>query len=152
MTDESEMEKSFWITRPDNWVINREMKKNVLLEFKRTSHTVQSYFQDMWKVVGKNHTPILKGLGTLTADREWEVEVVPLVVGQRSVKEKEWLESFKVFKKIIHRLGYTLLNEYEKLFGDTHLVPPVACRIFWGKTYRSVSPSLPWEGIFVLFF
>jgi hypothetical protein len=45
---------------------------------------------------------------------EWEVEVVPLVVGQRSVKEKEYLETFKLFgigkedaKKIIHRLGHT---------------------------------------------
>jgi hypothetical protein len=52
------------------------------------------------------------------------VEVVPLVVGQRSVKIKEWLETFKIFrigkedkKKIIHRLGHTLFNEYEKLFS-----------------------------------
>ena len=48
----------------------------------------------------------------VTTDRGWEVEVVPLVAGQRSVKEKEWLESFKVFgigkddgKKIMQRLG-----------------------------------------------
>jgi hypothetical protein len=48
-----------------------------------------------------------------------------LVVGQRSVKEKEWLETFKIFgigkedgNKIIHRLVYTLLNEHEKLFGS----------------------------------
>ena len=60
----------------------------------------------------------------IAADRGWEVEVVPLVVGQRSVKEKEWLESFRVFgigndddKKIIQRLGLTLLSEHEKLFG-----------------------------------
>ena len=41
-------------------------------------------------------------------DRGWEVEVVPtLVTGQRSVKEKEWLESFKVFgigKEVARRL------------------------------------------------
>ncbi len=43
------------------------------------------------------HTPIITGLRALTADREWEVEAVPLVAGQRSVKEKEWLESFRVF-------------------------------------------------------
>ena len=48
-----------------------------------------------------------------------------MVAGQRSVKEKKWLEAFKVFgigkedgKKIIHRLGHTLLNEHEKLFGS----------------------------------
>ena len=45
----------------------------------------------MWKVTEEQHAPILKGLGTLAAEREWEVEVVPLVVGQRSVKEKEWV-------------------------------------------------------------
>jgi hypothetical protein len=46
-------------------------------------------------------------------------------VGQRSVKEKEWLETLRIFgidkedgKRIIGRLGYTLLNEYEKLFGS----------------------------------
>jgi len=53
---------------------------------------VKSYYQDhsMWKVVEKQHTPFLTGLRVLTTDRGWQVEVVPLVVGQRSVKEKEW--------------------------------------------------------------
>ena len=78
-----------------------------------------------------------------------------MVVGQRLVKEKEWLESFKDFgiekedgKKIIHRLGHTLLNEHEKLLaatGGTHSGPPVACCSCWGKAYRSVPPSLPRE-------
>ena len=61
----------------------------------------------------------------LEADRGWEVEVIPLVAGQRSVREKEWLESFRVFgigkddgQKIIQRLGLTLLREHEKLFGS----------------------------------
>ena len=64
-------------------------------------------------------------LRTLVTDRGWEVEVVPLVAGQRSVKEKEWIESFKIFgigkengKKIIQRLGLTLLSDHEKLFGS----------------------------------
>ena len=63
----------------------------------------------------------LRALGT---DRDWEVEVVPIVVGQWSVGVEEWLETFKIFgigteddKKIIHRLDYTLFNEYDKLFG-----------------------------------
>ncbi len=45
----------------------------------------------------KQHTPILMGLRTLVTDREWEVEVVPLFVGQRSVQKKEWLETLKIF-------------------------------------------------------
>ena len=52
----------------------------------------------MRKVVEKQHTPILTGLRALTSDRDWEVEVVPLVVGKRSVSEKEWLETFKIFR------------------------------------------------------
>jgi len=69
------------------------MKKIVLLEFKRTNDVGESYFRDMWKKVEKHHTPILVGLRSLAEDRGWEVEVVPLVVGQRSVKEMEWLET-----------------------------------------------------------
>jgi hypothetical protein len=91
MVDEADVEKSFWLSRPDGWV----------------------------------HTPILTGLWALVVDREWEVEVVPLVVGQRSVKEKEWLETLSIFgigkedgKRIIGRLGHTVLNEHEKLFGS----------------------------------
>jgi hypothetical protein len=48
-----------------------------------------------------------------------------LVVGQRSVREEEWLETLRIFgigkgdgKRIIGRLGHTLLNEHEKLFGS----------------------------------
>jgi hypothetical protein len=49
----------------------------------------------MRKVAEKQHTPILTGLRALAAHRDWEVEVVPLVVGQWSVNEKDWLETFK---------------------------------------------------------
>ena len=94
--DVGEVEKSFCLSRPDDWVVNRKMKKIILLEFKR-----------------------------------WDVEVVPLVAGHRSVKEKEWLESFRVFgigkeddKKIIRKLGLTLFSEYEELFG-----------IYWRHTF-----------------
>jgi hypothetical protein len=47
---------------------------------------------------------------------------LPLVVGNRSVREKEWLESLRIFgigkedvKRIIGRLVHTLINEHEKL-------------------------------------
>jgi hypothetical protein len=33
--DEAEVEESFWLRRPDGWVVSRKMKKIVLLEFKR---------------------------------------------------------------------------------------------------------------------
>jgi hypothetical protein len=97
MADEAEVEKSYWLRRPDGWVMNRKMKKIILLEFKRTSDAGESYFQDMWKVAEKQHTPILTCLRALAVDREWKVEVVPLVAGQRSVKEKEWLETLRIF-------------------------------------------------------
>jgi hypothetical protein len=44
------------------------MKEIILLEFKRTSDAEESYFQDMWKVVEKKHTPILTGLRDLVVD------------------------------------------------------------------------------------
>ena len=44
MVDEKEVEKSFWFSRPDGWVINRKMKKIVLLEFKRAADSSESYY------------------------------------------------------------------------------------------------------------
>ncbi len=125
MVDEVEVEKSFCLNRPDDWVINEKTKKIILLEFKRTSDYGESYFNDMWGVAEKQHTPIMIGLRALAEEREWEVVVVPLVAGQRSVREKEWLEAFKTFgigkedgQRIITRLGLTILDEHEKLFGS----------------------------------
>ena len=97
----------------------------------------------MWKVAEKQYTPILTGLRALVTERGWEVDVVPLVVGQRSVREKEWLESLRIFgigkedgKRIIDRLGHTLLNEHEKLFGS-----------YWRHTFGPCSTSrLEWRG------
>ncbi len=69
-------------------MINRKTKKIILLEFKRTSDCGESYFKDMWRVAEKQDNPIMIGLRTLTEEREWEVTVVPLVAGQRSVRVK----------------------------------------------------------------
>jgi hypothetical protein len=66
MVDEEEVEKSFCLLRSHGWVVNRKMKKIILLEFKRTSDAEEDYFQDMWKVSEKQHTPILTGFRTLT--------------------------------------------------------------------------------------
>jgi hypothetical protein len=64
------------------------------------------------------------GLKGLVEEREWEVVVVSLVAGQRSVREKEWLETLRIFgigkedgQRIIGRLDRTLLDEHAKLFG-----------------------------------
>ena len=124
MVDKEEVEQSFW-----------------------------SYYQDMWKVAEKQHTPIRMGLRALATDRDWEVKVFQLVVGQRLVKEKELLETFKMFgigkedgKKIIHRLGYTLLNEHEKLFGSywRHTFgPPSSLSHLLGKGISTIGPCLP---------
>jgi hypothetical protein len=125
MVVEAEVEKFFCLSRPDGWVINRKTKKIVLLEFKRTSDCGESYYEDMWRVGDKKYVPILTGLGTLAGERGWEIEVVPLVAGQRSVREKEWLEDLRIFgigkedgQRILGRLGRTLLDEHEKLFGS----------------------------------
>jgi hypothetical protein len=89
MVVEAEVEKSFWISRPDGWVIKRKTKKIVLLEFKRTSDCGESYYEDMWRVPEQQYVPILTGLRALSGERGWEIEVVPLVADQRSVREKE---------------------------------------------------------------
>ena len=135
MVDEAEVEKSFWFSRPDGWVINRKTKKIVLLEFKRTSDCGESYYEDMWKVSDKQHVPILTGLRPLAGERGWEVEVVPLVAGQRSVREKEWLEVLRIFgigkedgQRILGRLGCTptspgrLERSGLKIVGETSTV------------------------------
>ena len=138
MIEAREVERSFWLSRPDGWVVNRKMKKIILLEFKRTADYSEAYYRDMKRVTEQQHTPILTGLRALAIDRGWEVEVVPLVAGQRSVKEKEWLESFRVFgidkedgKKILHNLGLTLLHEHEKLFCS-----------YWRQTFGPPSSLL----------
>jgi hypothetical protein len=57
MTDGVEVEKSFWFNRPDGCVINRKMKKFVLLEFKSTTDSSESYYQDMCKVSRSSTLP-----------------------------------------------------------------------------------------------
>jgi hypothetical protein len=105
------------------WVINRVTKKIMLFEFKRTSDCGESYFQDIRRVGEQQHVPILGGLRALAEERGWEIEVVPIVAGQRSVREKEWLEALRLFgigkedgQRILGRLGRTLLDDHEKLF------------------------------------
>ena len=123
--DVKEVEKTFWLSRPDGWVINKKTKRIIMLEFTRASDTAETYYSDMKSIAERQHTPILEGLNALAGERGWVVEVLPLVAGQRSVREKEWLESMKTFgigtedgKRIIYRLGSLLLSEHEKLFGS----------------------------------
>jgi hypothetical protein len=48
-----------------------------------------------------------------------------MIVGHRSAREKECLETLRIFgigkedgKRIIRKLGYTLLDEHKKLFDS----------------------------------
>ena len=50
-------------------MVNRNLKRIVFLEFKRTTDTSETYYHDMRKVAGKQQTPILTGLKTLVGDR-----------------------------------------------------------------------------------
>ena len=106
-------------------MINKKTKRIIMLEFKRAWDTAETYYSDMKAIAERQHTPILEGLNALAEERGWVVEVLPLVAGQRSVREKEWLEVMKTFgisaedgKRIIYRLGSLLLSEHEKLFGS----------------------------------
>ena len=74
--NEDEVEKSFCLSRPDGWVVDRKMKKIILPEFKRAADCSESYYRDMWRVTEQQHTPIIMGLWTLEENRGWEVEVV----------------------------------------------------------------------------
>ena len=76
--EDREVERSFWVNRPDGWVVNRKMKKIILLEFKRTTDYSESYYWDMRRVTEQQHTPIITGLWAVVTDRGWEGEVVPL--------------------------------------------------------------------------
>jgi hypothetical protein len=49
--------------------------------------STEQYYSDM-KSIKRLHAPILEGLNVLTEQRGWVVEILPLVVGQRSVREK----------------------------------------------------------------
>ena len=50
MIDVREVERFVWISRPDGWVVNRKMKKIILLEFKRTADYSEAYYRDMKRV------------------------------------------------------------------------------------------------------
>ncbi len=100
ISDEKEVQKTFWLSRPDGWVINKKTKRIIMLEFKRTSDTAEKYYSDMKSIAERQHTHILEGLNALAEEWGWVVEVLPLVTGQRSVREKEWLEDMT-----LRRLG-----------------------------------------------
>ncbi len=59
-----------------------------MFEFKRTSDTTETYYSDMKEIVVKQNTHILEGLNVLSEERGWVVEVLPLVIGQRSITKK----------------------------------------------------------------
>ena len=109
-----------------------------MLEFKRAWDTVETYYSDMKSIAERQHTPILEGLNALAEERGWMVEVLPLVAGQRSVREKEWQEAMKTFgisaedgKRIIYRLGHIVvyccqsMRNCSEVIGDKYSDPLV---------------------------
>jgi hypothetical protein len=56
-------------------MINKKLKRIILLEFKRTLDASETYYTDMKKTADTKHTPILTGLNDLARDRCWEVIV-----------------------------------------------------------------------------
>ena len=57
--DEKEVEKTFLLSRPDGWVVNKKTKRIIMLEFIRVSDTAETYYSDMRKIAAKQHTRIL---------------------------------------------------------------------------------------------
>ncbi len=100
-------------------MINRKTKKVILLEFKRTRDSGEGYFQNMWKVTEKQHTPILTGLRALVTERGWEVEVVPVVVSQWSVREKGWMHPPLPYAEN--------MRSFSEATGGICSGPPVVC-------------------------
>ena len=64
------------------WVINKKTKWIIMLEFKLTSDTAETYYSDMKSISERHDTPILEGLNVLSEERGW-------VAGHRSVRKKE---------------------------------------------------------------
>jgi hypothetical protein len=60
-------------------MINKKTKSIVMLEFKRTSDTAETYYSDMKSIAERQRAPILEGLNALAEERGWVVEVLPLV-------------------------------------------------------------------------
>ena len=50
-------------------MINKKMKRIILLEFKRTSDASETYYTDMEKTADTKRTPFLTGLNDLARDR-----------------------------------------------------------------------------------
>jgi hypothetical protein len=75
--DVKEVEKTFWLSRPHDCVINKKTKRIMMLEFKRASDTAETYYSDMKSIAERQHTPILQGLNALAGERRWVVEVLP---------------------------------------------------------------------------
>jgi hypothetical protein len=59
--DTKELEKTFWLHRPDGWVINKKTKRIIMSEFKHVSDTEETYYSNMKSIAERQHKPILEG-------------------------------------------------------------------------------------------
>ncbi len=108
-------------------MINKKTKCIIMIEF-----TTEAYYCDMKSITERHHTPILEGLNALTEARGWVVEVLPLLSGHRSVREKEWVETMKTF-------GISTEDEKESFIGLGSLLLSLTA-----VDYHNVSLPLCW--------
>ena len=71
-----------------------------MFEFKRTTDTSETYYEDMKLIAPHTH---LGGFERPGRRSGMGGEVLPLVSGHRSVRGKKWLEVMKTFKWNKHR-------------------------------------------------
>ena len=117
-----EVEKSFWLNRPDGWVVNRKTKKIILLEFKRTTDYPESY----------NRQRSVK-------EKEWFKWNPSGSSGSARTMTRRSYRDLGSHYLVITRNSSAAT-------GDTLLAPRVVYSNWWGKAFPSVSPSLPQEG------
>jgi hypothetical protein len=105
--DEKEVETTFWLSRPDGWVINKKTKRIIMLEFKRASDTAETYYSDMKLIAERQQTPILEGLNALAGERGWVVEVLPrlLLSEHEKLFGSYWRQVFGPPSSLMHLLG-----------------------------------------------
>jgi hypothetical protein len=113
-------------------VINKKTKRIIMLEFKRTSDTAETYYFDMRSIAERQHTPILEGLNALAEERGWVVEVLPLVAGQEHEQlfGSYWRQVFGPSSSLMHLLWKGLsVRASNSLLGRNR--PRVAAGLFW---------------------
>ena len=122
------MEKTFCdgLSRPDSRVINKKTKYIIILEFKCTSDTLETYYCDMTSIVKRQHTVtylrgsehpgrgVGMGGGSFTSSLR-----TSFGQGKRVGRgHEDFWNKWRGWKKNHSHTGSLLLSEHEKLFGS----------------------------------